>query len=89
MVIGNGFFSDTKEDALREMTDRAGCKVVKSNFPTIGNIEIYVSERGDLYGQQLTIAFVERLRSEQQFDSPELLAWQMEKDKEQTIQILS
>ena len=52
MVIGNGFFSDTKEDALREMTDRAGCKVVKSNFPTIGNIEIYVSERGDLYGQQ-------------------------------------
>lgn len=52
MVIGNGFFSDTKEDALREMTERAGCKVVKSNFPTIGNIEIYVSERGDLYGQQ-------------------------------------
>ena len=45
MVIGNGFFSDTKEDALREMTERAGCKVVKSNFPTIGNIEIYVSSR--------------------------------------------
>ena len=52
MVIGNGFFSDTKEDALREMTERAGCKVVKSNFPTIGNIAYFISEHGDLYGQQ-------------------------------------
>ena len=52
MVIGNGFFSDTSDDALREMQQRAGCRVVKSNFPTIGNITIYVSERGHLYGQQ-------------------------------------
>lgn len=52
MVIGNGFFSDTREDALREMEQRSGCKVVKSNLPTVGNIAIYVSERGDLYGQQ-------------------------------------
>lgn len=52
MVIGNGFFSDTKEDALKEMEQRAGCKVKATPFPTIGNIAIYVSENGDLYGQQ-------------------------------------
>lgn len=52
MVIGNGFFSDTKEDALQEMTKRSGCKVVKSNFQTVGNICFYVSKKGDLYGQQ-------------------------------------
>lgn len=52
MVIGNGFFSDTPNDALREMQHRAGCRVVKSDFPTIGNIAYYISEHGDLYGQQ-------------------------------------
>jgi DNA-directed RNA polymerase specialized sigma24 family protein len=52
MVIGNGFFSDTKEDALKEMEQRAGCKVKLTPFPTIGNMAIYVSENGDLYGQQ-------------------------------------
>lgn len=52
MVIGNGFFSDTREDALREMTERAGCEVRLTPYPTIGNIAIYVSQKGDLYGQQ-------------------------------------
>ena len=37
MVIGNGFFSDTKDDALREMTQRSGCEVRHLPFPTIGN----------------------------------------------------
>ena len=52
MVIGNGFFSDTKEDALREMTERAGCEVKHLPFPTIGNIDYFISRHGDLYGMQ-------------------------------------
>lgn len=52
MVIGNGFFADTKEDARAEMQKRKGCKVEPVPFPTIGNIIYYVSEQGDLFGVQ-------------------------------------
>jgi riboflavin kinase / FMN adenylyltransferase len=37
---------------------------------------------GDLYGETLRIAFVERLRGEKRFDSPEALMEQMQKDIE-------
>lgn len=52
MVIGNGFFSDTIEDALQEMKQRSCCDVVKLPFQTIGNIEYYIGRNGDLYGCQ-------------------------------------
>ena len=52
MVIGNGFFSDTKEDALKEMTHRSKCEVKHLPYPTIGNIDYFISETGDLYGLQ-------------------------------------
>ncbi len=43
---------------------------------------------GNLYGQVMTVSFVERLRAERRFDSPEALAVQLEADKEQVKQIL-
>lgn len=52
MVIGNGFFSDTMEDAMREMKGRSQCEVRRCVFPTVGNIVYYVSERGHLYSLQ-------------------------------------
>ena len=52
MVIGNGFFSDTESDALREMKSRSGCEVKRCVFPTIGNIMYFISTKGDLYGVQ-------------------------------------
>jgi riboflavin kinase/FMN adenylyltransferase len=42
----------------------------------------------DLYGQELTIAFVARLRPEMRFDDIQELIVQMERDVEQTRQIL-
>jgi len=44
---------------------------------------------GDLYGQRLTIHFVERLRAEQRFDSSEALAQQLAIDAEQARQWLN
>ena len=44
---------------------------------------------GDIYGHRLTIHFIARLRSEQQFASGEALAHQIEKDKQQAEQILN
>lgn len=52
MVIGNGFFTETEQDAMQEMTARCGCQVKPCVFPTVGNISYYISENGDLYGMQ-------------------------------------
>lgn len=43
---------------------------------------------GNLYGQQVTIAFVTRLREEQRFSSPEALVAQLKEDKEKVRKIL-
>jgi riboflavin kinase/FMN adenylyltransferase len=56
--------------------------------PTFGTgrgvlIEAHLVDfEGDLYGETLRIAFVERLRGERRFDSPEALMEQMQKDIE-------
>ena len=43
---------------------------------------------GDLYGQMVRISFVRRLREEQRFDTPEALIVQLQKDKQQVIELL-
>ena len=53
MVIGNGFFSDTEQDALRKMTERSRCEVRRCVFPTASKIVYYISSRGDIYGTQM------------------------------------
>ena len=53
MVIGNGFFSDSREAALREMQERSRCEVRHLPYPTVGNITYYIGYTGDLYGQQI------------------------------------
>ena len=53
MVIGNGFFSDNRQTALAEMTERSKCEVKHLPYPTVGNITYYISYVGDLYGQQM------------------------------------
>lgn len=53
MVIGNGFFSENRQTALAEMTERSKCEVRHLSFPTVGNITYYISYTGDLYGQQM------------------------------------
>lgn len=43
---------------------------------------------GDLYGQTMSVSFIERLRAERYFDSPEALAQQLHDDKEHVKAIL-
>lgn len=43
---------------------------------------------GDLYGQTMSVSFVERLRAERRFESAEALTAQLETDKEQVKAIL-
>ncbi len=43
---------------------------------------------GDLYGQHVSVQFVQRLREEKRFDSPETLKAQLEEDKKSVRKIL-
>ena len=43
----------------------------------------------DVYGQQLTVSFISRLRAEQRFDSPEALMAQLEDDSRRAEEILN
>ena len=61
--------------------------------PTFGGgprkLESYILDfTGDVYGQEATVAFVERLRDEIKYESAEALAQQIAKDVEQTRKAL-
>ena len=54
--------------------------------PTFGEhaqtLEVHILDfKGDLYGKTITVAFIERLRDEQRFESEEELKRQLEEDK--------
>ncbi len=53
-------------------------------------LEVHIiGYEGDLYGQDVTVTFAERIRSEQPFDSPSALASQLQLDRKACIQILN
>ena len=63
--------------------------------PTINNgtdlsIEVHILDfQGDIYHQKMRIEFIDFLRSEEKFNSVDELVLQMQKDKEDTIQVLA
>jgi riboflavin kinase/FMN adenylyltransferase len=62
--------------------------------PTVGGVEplleVHVFDfAGDLYGQRLTVEFVERLRDEEKFPSLEALVTQMHADATRAREILA
>jgi riboflavin kinase/FMN adenylyltransferase len=62
--------------------------------PTVSNeLQLHIEANifdfsGDIYGQQITLIFIEKLRNEQKFPSLDALKEQLGKDKQQTMQIL-
>ncbi|CBE67654.1 MAG: bifunctional riboflavin kinase/FAD synthetase [Candidatus Methylomirabilis oxygeniifera] len=63
--------------------------------PTFGGevrrVEVHVLEadEGELYGEMLTLLFLERLRDERRFDDPSLLRRQIDYDKRQADEIFT
>jgi riboflavin kinase/FMN adenylyltransferase len=62
--------------------------------PTVGgstkNIEIhFFNFKADLYGQNIQVDILERIRDEHKFNSLEELKVQLEKDKETSMAIIS
>jgi riboflavin kinase / FMN adenylyltransferase len=74
-------------------TDEACAAVSIGVRPTFGTgrallVEAYLLDyEGDLYGHELRIDFLERLRGERRFESPESLIEQMQIDVERTRQL--
>jgi riboflavin kinase/FMN adenylyltransferase len=65
---------------------------VRPTFETSGEllVEAYLLDfEGDLYGETLRLAFLERIRDEERFDSPEALVEQMRRDVARTREIAS
>ena len=64
------------------------------NRPTIGNGEAVSVEvnlfdyNGNLYGQHITVEFIERLREERRFKSRDDLVAQLNEDKRRAEEIL-
>jgi len=64
--------------------------------PTFNNnadnrsIEVNIFDfEGDIYGKEITLAFVGKIRDEQKFDNIEMLVYQLEKDKIEALKIMS
>ncbi len=62
--------------------------------PTFGqsglSLEVHIFDfESDIYGQELTIDFVERVRDEERFESAASLVEQLARDKENIVQILN
>jgi riboflavin kinase / FMN adenylyltransferase len=58
-----------------------GCRPTLSQDPSAIQVEVHLLDfDGDLYGQEIEIVPVERLRDEQRFPSPELLRRQIQQD---------
>jgi riboflavin kinase/FMN adenylyltransferase len=63
---------------------------VRPTFESEGETKVeahLIGFTGDLYGTKLRLRFLERLRDELRFDSPEELVEQMQKDVERTLEI--
>ena len=86
MIPGNGVYAV-------EVTWQDQRKWAMANIgtnPTVDGIEQHIEahildENIDLYGQEITLHFVERLRSEQKFDSLDALKSQLALDKAQIL----
>ena len=64
--------------------------------PTFNNnadnrsIEVNIFDfEGDIYGKEITLKFVGKIRDEKKFESIEMLVVQLEKDKIEALKILS
>jgi riboflavin kinase/FMN adenylyltransferase len=44
---------------------------------------------GELYGQQIAVSFIHRLRDEQRFETPEALAEQLQRDAQTAEELLT
>lgn len=91
LIPGNGIYAvEVQIDGVNYQ----GMLSIGSN-PTVNtdtrirSIEVHILDfKKDIYGKKISVIFRKRLRDEKRFDNTELLAKQMELDKQNTIRLL-
>ena len=86
VVPAPGIYAAHRDGRRRSATPAAVSIGVRPTFEDDGELLVeahLIGFDGDLYGQTLRLAFLERLRDEVRFDSAEELVEQMQKDVEQ------
>jgi riboflavin kinase/FMN adenylyltransferase len=63
-------------------------ETIESNYPTLIEAHILTGDVGDLYGKWMAMDFIERIRSQQKFDSEKELSAQIAKDCAKAKEIL-
>ncbi len=90
LIPGDGVyavFAQVDENKLAGMAN-LGCRPTMSG--THRAVEVHIHDfEGDLYGKQIRIEFIERLRDEKQFDSTDALASQIAMDQKKSMELLS
>jgi riboflavin kinase / FMN adenylyltransferase len=87
VVPGNGVYA-TFANGVPSATNVGVRPTFESELGLL--VETYLIDRSeDLYGQNLRVAFVERLRGEERFESAEALVEQMQRDVEDSRRICS
>jgi riboflavin kinase / FMN adenylyltransferase len=88
---GHGVYACLVEDPVGVRSAPAAVSIgVRPTFDTGRGelIEAYILDfDGDLYGSELRLRFLERLRGERRFDSPEALIEQMRRDVQRTREV--
>jgi len=90
LIPGDGVyavFAQVEENKLAGMAN-LGCRPTMSGMHRAVEVHIHDFE-GDLYGKQIRIEFIERLRDEKQFDSTDALASQIAMDQKKSMELLS
>lgn len=64
-------------------------ETLESNYPTLIEAHILIGDVGNLYGKWMAMDFIERIRSQQKFDSEKELSAQIAKDCEKAKKILA
>ncbi len=64
-------------------------ETLESDYPTLIEAHILTGDVGNLYGKWLAMDFIERIRSQQKFDSEKKLSAQIAKDCEKAKKILA
>lgn len=88
VAIGRGFGSPAGDDALPAAVSIGVRPTFKTGRGEL--IEAYILDfDGDLYGSQLRLRFLERLRGERRFEDPAALVEQMHRDVQRTRELVA
>jgi riboflavin kinase/FMN adenylyltransferase len=90
LIPGDGVYAVFAQVEKNRLAGMANLGYRPTMTGTQHAVEVHIHDfQGDLYGKQIRIEFIERLRDEKQFDSTDALASQIAMDQKKSMELLS